>query len=309
MKSIFINKDSNLRSGWKISIVFVLVFSLLYAISSVINLGIQITLANKGQAYVMDVINRLTANGWFAAINGIVSNLCFIIPCIIVWKVFEKSKLTHMGLLNIKYGYKDFLVGLVLGAISMTVVAIILVLFGQVQLTNKLTQPNISFSMFTGLILFISVGFGEEILGRGYIISVLKQIKNKWTILVVSALIFSLLHGGNPNVTLLALTNIFFVGMLFGYMYLKLDNIWMPIGYHIMWNYFQGYVFGFQVSGTDANGIYGINIIKDNLLNGGSFGPEGGLAVTLIIIIGFFMVRTYYRIKVKQKNNSNEVIK
>lgn len=303
MKKIFINNESNLRSGWKICIVFLLMFSMLYATSTIINLIFQILLINKGQGYVISIINKLTYSGWFSVINGVVSNLCFIVPCIIMWKLFEKSKVRNMGLINIKYGYKDLLFGLAFGAISMTIVSILLLLFGNVKLTNLMSNPNISFSLITGLILFIAVGFGEEILGRAYIMSVLKQTNNKWIVLIVSALIFSLLHGGNPNVSLLALLNIFLVGLLFGYMYLKRENIWMPIGYHIMWNYFQGYVFGFQVSGTDAKGMYGINILNNNILNGGGFGPEGGLAVTVIIIIGFWIVNRISKFeKSKVKN-------
>ncbi len=71
----------------------------------------------------------------------------------------------------------------------------------------------------------------------------------------------------------------------------------MSIGYHITWNYFQGNVFGFKVSGINTRGIWSTVYDKNTIFNGGEFGPEGGIFVTAIILLGFFFVRWYYRDK------------
>jgi membrane protease YdiL (CAAX protease family) len=113
--------------------------------------------------------------------------------------------------------------------------------------------------------------------------------------MAVSAVIFSLMHIGNPNVSAIGLTNIVLVGILFSYMFIKSGSIWMPIGYHITWNYFQGDVFGFQVSGLKQVGIYKTTILNDNIINGGAFGPEGGIATTVVIIMGLLFVEWYYK--------------
>ena len=80
----------------------------------------------------------------------------------------------------------------------------------------------------------------------------------KWLIYVISAVVFSLAHGMNPNVGIFGLVNIALVGILFAYMFDATKSLWLPIGYHITWNYFQGNVFGFAVSGTTAHGMYAI---------------------------------------------------
>ncbi len=59
----------------------------------------------------------------------------------------------------------------------------------------------------------------------------------------------------------------------------------MCIGYHITWNYFQGDIFGFLVSGNVTDSIYTIRTINSNIINGGSFGPEGGIVVTALLIV------------------------
>ena len=108
------------------------------------------------------------------------------------------------------------------------------------------------FSVFTisFLLLFILVGFSEEMFFRGYVMSTMASRGNKkWVIYVASALIFSIAHGLNPNVSILGLVNIALVGILFAYMFYATNSLWLPIGYHITWNFFQGNVFGFAVSG------------------------------------------------------------
>ncbi|ABY95500.1 MULTISPECIES: hypothetical protein [Thermoanaerobacter] len=76
-------------------------------------------------------------------------------------------------------------------------------------------------------------------------------------------------------------------------MYLKTGNLWMPIGYHISWNYFQGYIFGFNVSGNAMRGIYNA-FPKNNFLSGGEFGLEGGIITTLVILITFLILYYYF---------------
>jgi membrane protease YdiL (CAAX protease family) len=141
------------------------------------------------------------------------------------------------------------------------------------------------------------VGIAEEVLGRGYMMSVLRQTKSMPIIVSVSGAIFSLIHMGNSGFDMIPFINIVLVGMLFAYMYLKSGNIWMPIGYHITWNYFQGNVYGFLVSGLETQGIITTELSKYNIINGGDFGPEGGLVVTATILMGFIFVKGYYQKK------------
>jgi len=73
-------------------------------------------------------------------------------------------------------------------------------------------------------------------------------------------------------------------------------SLWLPIGYHITWNYFQGNVFGFAVSGTTPNGIYGVEVAEGrNWLTGGAFGLEGGILATVLILAGFIATRLYVK--------------
>ena len=300
------NKYSEVRSGWKIFLVFLLTYALSFTISLVIGmvLGLAfLTLGDGTLPFESKSIQNILSSDLGLMISTSLSNAIIILSCIVIWKIFEKKKVSGMGLTNLKEGYKEFISGLLFGTIAISVVAIILLLMGNVRLVNSLSKPQLSVALLEGLILFIFVGFGEEILGRAYIMSVLKQTRNKWFVLIISSVIFAILHLGNNGISILAFINLFLVGLLFGYMFMKSKNIWMPIGYHITWNYFQGYIWGFQVSGITTSGLYKIENINNNIINGGLFGPEGGLIVTIVTCIAFYIVYKYY-----SNNNIDEFI-
>lgn len=296
---IFKNKYNEVRSGWKIFLVFLLAGALTLGAYFLLGIVMSIIFLAKGN---IDLLNNINIQGtaeykFIFYISSCMSNLLIIISSIIIWKLFEKKKISSMGITSIKKGYKELIVGLGLGAITMSIVAIGIVAIGDVKLVKPINKPNISIYLLYGLIQFIFVGFGEEILSRGYIMSVLKQTRNKWIILIGPALIFAALHLGNNGIDVLSFINLFLVGVLFAYMFMKSKNIWMPIGYHITWNYFQGYIWGFKVSGTSTNGLYQIENVTNNIINGGAFGPEGGIIVTIIICLTFGFVYWFYKDK------------
>lgn len=290
MEKIFRNKNFQLRSGWKI-FVSITLFYIITVIASIIMSILYIIFNNKFNI-LYDIVS-IQANIYYLIMT--IQNIVMILVPLVMWKFFEKKTFTQMGLKNIKFHTKDLIVGLLLGSISMIIVFIGIILIGDGKLAYSLLNPVFSIELFSNLILFVLVGFAEEFFNRAYIMSTLKQTKNIYIIVIVSSTIFSLIHSGNPNINLIAYINIFLVGLLFAYMYIKSGIIWMPIGYHITWNYFQGNIFGFQVSGISQKGVYQTNILSENILNGGNFGPEGGLIVTAIIILGLLFTKWYYR--------------
>ncbi|MCX7709761.1 MAG: CPBP family intramembrane metalloprotease [Clostridia bacterium] len=275
MKSIFINKSGQVRSGWKISLC------LIVGIIMVIGLQILFRMVLPKNSFSMFLF-RLTMP------------LSILGATFFVLKVVDKKKAKDIGLASYKEYHKDFLTGLVMGTVSLTVIFFALLAYGAYSLENSLSQPNITGDIITSLVLYIFVGFAEEIFGRGYCMTVLWQTGNKWIVVIVSSILFSLLHGGNPNVGIVALINTFLVGVLFAYMFLKTKSIWLPIGFHIAWNFFQGPVYGFAVSGGEGTSVYKVKLIKDNLVTGGAYGPEAGLIGTALILLGFIFIWMYY---------------
>lgn len=292
------NNNKEIRSGWKIGIVFVsflittLIISILFSsLYSIIIIALRPDLlADKAEGinYINEQFRGM--NHFPAICLSIIQCIAMIFFVILFWKVWDKKKVKDIGLINIKMGWKDLCVGLLAGAVSFTVVAAILLITKSVELANSFTKPNISAGLLIQFIIFIFVGINEELFARGYCMTVLKQTKIYWVPIVGSSVIFSLMHSMNQGISLLAYINLFLFGITMGYLFIKTKNIWMGIGYHITWNYFQGNVFGFLVSGNNTDSLYNIKLINQNIINGGNFGPEGGLVVTILLVITIFII-------------------
>ncbi|MEW6522933.1 MAG: CPBP family intramembrane glutamic endopeptidase [Bacillota bacterium] len=150
---------------------------------------------------------------------------------------------------------------------------VILIVTRGVVLVTPWHRPVFTPYSLLALAQFALVGWAEELFFRGYCVTALNSGRGTLAA-ALSALAFVLSHGLNTNISSLALANIFVAGLLFAYMFLGTGSIWMPVGYHITWNYFQGPVFGLPVSGGPVvPGVYEA-ALKDNLLTGEPSDPR-----------------------------------
>ncbi len=297
---MFKNREGKVRSGWKIAGMMVTSYLLTIIIGIIIGIavGIYYLLQMKGSKIDMtqfqNEIRSITeGNNTFKYVSLLIQEITFILIPVVAWKYIIKRPLSNMGLTSFKKGTKELIIGLFFGIVSISMVFILLVLTSSAKVTAW--APHFTWDQLVYVLIYISVGFAEEIFTRGYIMSALRQTRNVYVAVLGSAIIFALMHSGNSGISLIAYLNLTLVGILFAFMYLKSGNLWMCIGFHITWNYFQGCVYGFEVSGNTSNGIITTQNTGNALLNGGAFGPEGGLFVTIILLFGFLFVSYYYK--------------
>lgn len=293
MGRIFVNKNKQIRSGFKL-----IIFILLYSTCAILFMNIltefvttKVLKVNSGAQGYLQAQNYLINNQVGLTLSKLVDTIVIFMVIFILLKVLDNKGLKDIGLNSIIKNRFGLLLGLVLGAVSMIIIFVILLVSNNITLSNSLVKPSFSSSILIGIPLFILVAISEEIMCRGYILNTLNQMKKPWLSAAISSAIFAFLHLANPNVKLVGILNIFLVGLLFSCMYIRTKSLWMAIGYHFAWNYFQGNIFGFPVSGqTQSNGIYIIKGVKENILTGGAFGPEGGILVSIVIIAGMIFV-------------------
>ncbi|PSL04963.1 CPBP family intramembrane glutamic endopeptidase [Cecembia rubra] len=131
----------------------------------------------------------------------------------------------------------------------------------------------------------------EEFVFRVFIFSSLLYFTNKQTAaLVLTALLFSIAHF--PKNTL-EVISYFLGGIMYGYAFLKFQTVWVPIAIHFFWNFIQGPVLGFPVSGMEQEGLLKLEIVPDMFFNGGDQGPEGsvlGILLRLVIILMIYLI-------------------
>lgn len=298
MKKVFINSNNETRSGWKIAGVIISqqLLTLIVMIIFGIIAGIYFASSSRGVVDPLEVSNKIdyfiTKSQYGMLFTQSLDFICLIIILFIFLKKVDKKTFKEIGFTSIKKGTKSLILGLLLGFISISFIFFILLGTKNISVTS-LSKPNFSIYTFSGLLVFVIVGMKEELLSRGYCITALNQMNKPWISVIISSVIFSALHLLNPNVKPLGIINIILVGVLFGYMFVKTKSLWMPIGYHITWNYFQGCIYGFNVSGLNIKGVFNCNILKENILTGGAFGPEAGILTTIVVLMGLLVVNKY----------------
>ncbi|MBB6130903.1 CPBP family intramembrane glutamic endopeptidase [Mucilaginibacter lappiensis] len=214
---------------------------------------------------------------------------------ITVWifiKYADKTRLIDIGFQ--KSVYHAPLWGFFTGLAVMCTGFLMLLLLHQIAV-----HPQFRFN-FTDVLLTIGTCIGiaitEEVLMRGYVLNKLMNHFTKWTALVISAVLFSLMHLFNPNIGFLPIVNLFLAGILLGLPYIFTKNLWFSIALHFSWNFFQG-LLGFNVSGLNFYSVVIQNKSSNNVWNGGLFGFEGSVLCLLLQIIAILIIYHVFSIR------------
>jgi membrane protease YdiL (CAAX protease family) len=121
------------------------------------------------------------------------------------------------------------------------------------------------------------VGWKEELMSRGYHLQTIASGTSLAWGWIISSAVFGVLHLANPHANLLSVAGIILAGLFLGYAYIRTGSLWLSIGLHTGWNFFEGVVFGFPVSGLPFYTLPRISVSGPVLWTGGEFGPEAGL--------------------------------
>jgi membrane protease YdiL (CAAX protease family) len=227
----------------------------------------------------------------------ILLTLAFAPIFLLLWawlKWYEKRPFWTLGLewQGVWFKYlRGLLVGLVMFAGSVGISAV----FGFMAFEEQGPQPQGLAALGGVLLVFVGwtvQGPAEEALARGWLLPVIgARHKPLWGI-VISALVFAVYHSLNPNLSPIAFLNLFLFGVLTAFYALYEGGLWGVFGIHAAWNWAQGNIFGLEVSGIPPAGGTLFNLMETgpDAITGGQFGPEGGLAVTAVLIVSSIIV-------------------
>lgn len=224
-------------------------------------------------------------------------------------RYLDKRPIESLGLtLNLQSLF-DVLVGIGITLFQMGLIYILMSQLGWVTFEGFAWEVDPIGIVITNTLLFfltfILVGWTEELLSRGYHLQTIASGTNLFWGVILSSAVFSLLHIGNTGANWASVAGIFFAGILFAYAYIRTKQLWLPIGMHIGWNFFEGVVFGFPVSGLDIYALTRINVEGPELWTGGVFGPEAGLIVLPALILGAFLIYLYTIRRTTQAASNN----
>lgn len=200
-------------------------------------------------------------------------------------RIFEGRHLLDVGLWWNRASSHNLLIGLAGGAAGATLVLTLPLLFRAAHLVAApLDRPTFGSLAFVAVLLAAGV-LGEELLFRGYGFQILLAAAGPYATILPVAVLFALLHSGNPNATGFGLANTAGFGILFGYAYLRSRDLWLPIGLHFGWNVTLP-LFGVNLSGLRME-VTGYEMVwtAGPAWSGGAYGPEASVLTSVVVLL------------------------
>jgi uncharacterized protein len=301
--------ERRLRAPWRLLIQRVFFLTLLILSSGLMSIlaGLALLLTGSEGERVIELFDSspyLTIISVLAALAGTLLS---------VWlagRWLDHRPFADFGLHNKRGWWLDFGFGLVLGAVLMALIFLVELAAGWVTITEtwattRSAPGSFWLEILYGLVVFICVGIQEELQSRGYQLHNLAEglnfsfVKPRTAVLLAyigSSIAFGLYHLGNPEMTLISTLDLMVAGLLLGLGYILTGELAIPIGLHITWNFFQGKVFGFPVSGIPpGTAMITIQQGGPSLWTGGVFGPEAGLLGILAAMLGALLIVGWVR--------------
>ncbi len=277
IKNIFVNPElQNLRAGWRIGLLIVLFMGT--------NLAVTMPLMK---------FFKTIPDFPMQAVGTMFSYIMLTISTWVMLRYVDKRPFHSVGVTFKANWGKELSQGLLFGSGMMSLIYLIEYSTGMVVIEFRDLTTQQSLIIFANSIgLYIVVGYGEELMFRGYLFQAFAEGTNKLIATLCISLLFAAAHMANPNASLFGIINVGLAGVWLSLAYFKTGALWLPIGMHISWNFFQGFVYSYPVSGTTSlREQIGTAVVSGpDWITGGAFGPEGGVLATIMLVLCSLMI-------------------
>ena len=233
-------------------------------------------------------------NVWFLFRNGVYEVAGFLIATIVVGRLLNKYSWDRMGWNTRPRGLVTRMLGGVgIGAL-MAALAVGLAFItdhATVHLTgNWEIWPRIALPLVVGLVL---AALGEELMFRGYPLRRLSDAIGAPAAMVFFALLFGLAHVRNPNATFFSTANVALAAIWLSFAFFSTGGMALAWGLHFGWNAGLAILFDAPVSGFRFD-VPAVDYTpgRHAWIDGGAFGPEGGVVATIALIGGILFLLT-----------------
>ena len=281
--------EPRLRAGWRLAVQILLQITLTACAGLVIVVAWRGAITADSHPFTGAQILFLELGELFAITLSVALARHFL----------DHRTFSSMGFQNSATGLRDFAAGLGITCLMMGLIFVLEIQLGWLHVSDVAwqSQPLADVAENTGLFLLICliVGWNEELMSRGYHLQTLASgLTTKWGWLL-SSLVFGALHATNPHASGMAVGGIVLAGVFLGYGFIRTGQLWLSIGLHTGWNFFEGVVFGFPVSGLSFYQLTHTSVVGPDLWTGGAFGPEAGALLLPALVLGFALVHIYTR--------------
>ena len=251
--------------------------------------------------------------GFDLSVPGLPGSVAFevllvISVMLVAGRALDRRVSRGFGLVFDRHARFDLAFGFLLGAILIEIIFVAEYLMGWIAHHPRPATSGLMATLAECFVLFTGVAVAEELLSRSYHLTNLAEgLRFRWLpapvglalAVLLSSAVFGGLHALNPHASLTSTLCLVLAGVELALPYVLTGRIALSVGMHLSWNFFQGNVFGFPVSGQRiGESLIVIEQLGPEVWTGGAFGPEAGYLGILAIILGCcaicFWVRVSY---------------
>lgn len=291
-------RDGRLRSGWRVALYLVgarvmqLVAALVFGV--ILATILMVTQAERFASpeilfqQLAAELSNVTTFSPLAFSYRAYDTLVVLALIFLFRRLIDRRSMRTLGFDFTRGWWQEVLAGFALIVVAWGIIFVLALVTGAAMIVGFTWERNgigvIVVALASGLLFNILVGIAEEADARGYVLQNLAEGIHFVPAILVSSFYFGVLHLLNPGAGLGSTIGIFFAGILLALGYTATRRLWFPIGMHAAWNFAEGPLFGFPVSGLDMGGLFRLKITGPDWWTGGAFGPEAGMLAILVEI-------------------------
>ena len=212
----------------------------------------------------------------------------------IMLRKVEKLPWSSVGLDRAALSPPALVTGVVLGGFTIGLASLLLLATHMMRVDRTIPGSwwgQAGHSAFT----LLPAAFFEELFIRGYVFSVLRRTAGWRMALIVTSVIFGLLHAWNPGADAEAILAVIVAGFFLGAILLATRSLYAAGVAHFAWNWVMAGALHIAVSGIPSPDVdYRTVETGPDWLTGGPWGPEGGLAAVGLMFVGIFYLYARY---------------
>ena len=268
-----------------------------YSLKNIIQLPIlKIIIGGLLCVLIPVLVNKLVLENLFQ-ILGINDNLnravrvfitTLILMPLLYYFLFERLENRKITELKSRNTGIPVIIGFILSTAIISISFILLIFIGFIKIL-VVQFPEV---IIVNIILILGFVITEEIFFRGIFYRIIENTWGTKIAIISSALIFSILHLGNEDISIMSFISVIAGGAVLGILYTYTKSLLVPIAFHFGWNLTQ-VLFGFGLSGGDEFSklyIFKLNLSSFDIITGGTSGIENSIIPILILVVVFIVL-------------------
>lgn len=243
------------------------------------------------------------------AIDLVVGSVSTPIAIYLAGRYVDRRWFRDFGFRIDRRWWTDLGFGFILGGVLMTGIFLLQLALGWVTITGffvvgGVPQWTFPYWFLLSVLSYLAGSVIEELLHRGFLLTNFAEgfqigpIGPTGAVALGIALtsgFFAFTHATAPSATTISTLSIALAGVFLALGYVLTGELALPIGVHVAWNFFEGNLYGFPISGSGTTSLIAIRQSGPETVTGGAFGPEAGLLGVTAIVIGIAATATWAR--------------